>query len=199
MTIFSASGAQRGGIQILFGQQKQRSPALGSGLPWALKCSLTGHLTLLITNFGKWKTRKKRKSLAWMDVIYPQWNLCFCRLPASSPSLKHCFSLCFFACVALLRPSRFDPSLKQIWSYCSRHGQDDGSGTQLILRPSVCVLLWSLSDKPFKGMHKNSSSNNNSNNNNRRQQGCATATTTAECAHIAAVVAERRSKIESAC
>jgi hypothetical protein len=46
-------------------------------------------------------------------------------------------------------------------------------------------------------MHKNSSSNNN--NNNRRQQGCATATTTAECAHIAAVVAERRSKIESAC
>jgi hypothetical protein len=42
-------------------------------------------------------------------------------------------------------------------------------------------------------MHKNSS------NNNRRQQGCATTTTAAESAHIATVIAERRSEIESAC
>jgi hypothetical protein len=41
-------------------------------------------------------------------------------------------------------------------------------------------------------MHKNS-------NNNRRQHGSATTTTAAECAHIATVIAERRSEIESAC
>jgi hypothetical protein len=44
-------------------------------------------------------------------------------------------------------------------------------------------------------MHKNS----NNNNNNRRQQGCATTTTAAECAHIATVIEERRSEIESTC
>ncbi len=43
----SASDAQRGGVQVVFGHQKQWSPPLGSSVPWALKCSLTGRSTLL--------------------------------------------------------------------------------------------------------------------------------------------------------
>jgi hypothetical protein len=40
--IVSVSDAPRGGVQVLFGHQKQRSPPLGSSLPWALKYSVTG-------------------------------------------------------------------------------------------------------------------------------------------------------------
>ncbi len=163
--------------------------------PFAERLSVRSPAVLpYITNFGKWKKRKERKPC-------PEWRL---SIPMKSLLLS---SSCFFPFTKALRFFVFpcmccvvaaialDPSLKQIWSHCSRHGQDDGSGTQLILRPSVCVRLRSLSDKPFfKGMHKNSN-----NNNNRRQQGCATTTTAAECAHIATVIAERRSEIESAC
>jgi hypothetical protein len=35
--IVSVSDVPRGEVQVLFGHQKQWSPPLGSGLPWALK------------------------------------------------------------------------------------------------------------------------------------------------------------------
>jgi hypothetical protein len=45
-TIFSVSDAPIGGVQVLFGHQKQQSPPLGSGVPWALKWLLMGCSTL---------------------------------------------------------------------------------------------------------------------------------------------------------
>jgi hypothetical protein len=76
------------------------------------------------------------KSFTWDFVGFP---LKTSKLKMSSITLN----TSSLACVAAIV---FDPSLKQIclkqiWSYCSRHGQDDGSGMQLILRPSVCVRL----------------------------------------------------------
>jgi hypothetical protein len=47
-TIVSVSDAPRGRVQVLFGHQKQQSPPFGSGLPWALKCLVTGQSTLEI-------------------------------------------------------------------------------------------------------------------------------------------------------
>jgi len=44
--IVRVSDAPRGGVQVLFGHQKQQSLPLGSGLPWVLKCSVTGQSTL---------------------------------------------------------------------------------------------------------------------------------------------------------
>jgi len=35
--IFNAPHAQIREVQVLFGHQKQQSPAFGSGLPWTLK------------------------------------------------------------------------------------------------------------------------------------------------------------------
>ncbi len=46
----SASDTPRGGVQVLFWHQKQPSPPLRSGLPWALKCSLTNCSTLPYVN-----------------------------------------------------------------------------------------------------------------------------------------------------
>jgi hypothetical protein len=46
LTIASVSDASREGVQVLFWHQKHTSPPLGSGLPWALKCSVTGRSTL---------------------------------------------------------------------------------------------------------------------------------------------------------
>jgi len=46
LMIFSASNVPIGGIQVLFWHQKQWSPPLGSDLPWARKCSVTGQFTL---------------------------------------------------------------------------------------------------------------------------------------------------------
>jgi hypothetical protein len=43
--IITLSNAPRGGVQFVFGHQKQRSSPLDSGLPWALKCSVTGRST----------------------------------------------------------------------------------------------------------------------------------------------------------
>jgi hypothetical protein len=40
-TIVDVSDASRGGVQVLFGHQKQQSRPLGSGLPWVLKCLIT--------------------------------------------------------------------------------------------------------------------------------------------------------------
>jgi len=37
-----------GGVQILFGQDKQWSPPLGSDLPLALKCLITSQFTLVV-------------------------------------------------------------------------------------------------------------------------------------------------------
>jgi hypothetical protein len=86
--------------------------------------------------------KQERKEKPW-----PEWTLSIpmkslllsssCFFPFAKALLFFVFPCmcCVVAAIAL------DPSLKQIWSYCSRHGQDDGSGTQLILRPSVCVLL----------------------------------------------------------
>jgi hypothetical protein len=45
--IFSATDALIGGVQVLFGHQKQRSPPLGFSLPWALKWLFMGCSTLL--------------------------------------------------------------------------------------------------------------------------------------------------------
>jgi hypothetical protein len=45
-TIVSVSDVPRGEVQVLFGHQNQWSPPLKSGLPWALKCSVTGRSTL---------------------------------------------------------------------------------------------------------------------------------------------------------
>ncbi len=47
LIIFSASDALIGEVQVLFGPQKQQSPPLGSGLPWALKWLLMGCSTLV--------------------------------------------------------------------------------------------------------------------------------------------------------
>ncbi len=47
LKIFSAPDGPIGGVQVLIGHQKQRSPPLRFGLPWALKCSLTGRSTLV--------------------------------------------------------------------------------------------------------------------------------------------------------
>jgi hypothetical protein len=44
--IVSVSNAPREGVQVLFGHQKQQSTPLGSGLSWALKCSVTSQPTL---------------------------------------------------------------------------------------------------------------------------------------------------------
>ncbi len=47
LMISNAPDASIGGVQVLFGLQKQWSPPLGSGLPWALKWSLMGCSTLV--------------------------------------------------------------------------------------------------------------------------------------------------------
>jgi hypothetical protein len=49
--IFTASNAPIKEIQVLFGHQKQGNPPLGSGLPEALKCSVTGWFTLYESGF----------------------------------------------------------------------------------------------------------------------------------------------------
>jgi len=62
LTIVSVSDVPRGGVQVLFGHQKQRNPPFGSSLPWELKCSVTGRSTLhmeivvrvLFFNFVMW-------------------------------------------------------------------------------------------------------------------------------------------------
>jgi len=46
--IFSASDVPRKGVQIFFGHQKQWNPPYGFGLPRVLKCSFTGHSTLVL-------------------------------------------------------------------------------------------------------------------------------------------------------
>jgi len=46
LTIVNVSDVPRGGVQVLFGHKKKQSPALGSALPRALKCSVTGRSTL---------------------------------------------------------------------------------------------------------------------------------------------------------
>jgi len=63
---FSASDTLRGGVQVLFGYQKQHSPPIESGLPWALKCSLTGCSTLLHVNI--WSVFPNREGLH--DSVY---------------------------------------------------------------------------------------------------------------------------------
>jgi len=52
--IFSAPNAPIGGVQVLFGHQKQQRPPLGSSLPWVLKCSITDRSTL-----ATWRLRVK--------------------------------------------------------------------------------------------------------------------------------------------
>ncbi len=47
LMIFSASGGPIRGVEVLLEHQEQQSPPFGSGLPWVLKCSVTGQLTLL--------------------------------------------------------------------------------------------------------------------------------------------------------
>ncbi len=49
LKIFSAPHAPIGGVQVLIGHQ-----LLGSGLPWALNCSLTGRSTLVSLVPGPW-------------------------------------------------------------------------------------------------------------------------------------------------
>ncbi len=44
--IVCVSVAPRGGVQVLFGHQKQQSPLIGCSLSWALKCSITSQPTL---------------------------------------------------------------------------------------------------------------------------------------------------------
>jgi hypothetical protein len=61
--IVSVSDAPRGGVQVLFGHQKQRSPPLGSSLPWALKCSVTGRCTL--SGPGGYNFYKKNSVAVW--------------------------------------------------------------------------------------------------------------------------------------
>jgi hypothetical protein len=46
LTIASMSDAPRREVQVLLGHQKQQSPPLWSGLPWALKCLVTSWSTL---------------------------------------------------------------------------------------------------------------------------------------------------------
>ncbi len=48
LTIFNVPNAPIKGVQIFFGHQKQQSPPLGSGLSWALKCSITNQFTLVL-------------------------------------------------------------------------------------------------------------------------------------------------------
>ncbi len=48
-TFFSAPDAPIGGVYVLFGHHKQQSPPLWSGLPWAVKCSVTSRFTLILT------------------------------------------------------------------------------------------------------------------------------------------------------
>jgi len=54
LMILSAPNASIRGVQVLFGHQKQWSPPLGSGLPWALKWSLIGCSTLYISKLVLW-------------------------------------------------------------------------------------------------------------------------------------------------
>ncbi len=63
---FSASDTLRGSVQVLFGYQKQHSPPIESGLPWALKCSLTGCSTLPHVNI--WSVLPNREGLH--DSVY---------------------------------------------------------------------------------------------------------------------------------
>jgi hypothetical protein len=46
--IFNVLNAPIKGVQVLFGHQKQQSPPLGSGLPWALKCLVISQFTLVL-------------------------------------------------------------------------------------------------------------------------------------------------------
>jgi hypothetical protein len=46
--MFNVPNAPIGGVQILFGQQKQWSLPLGSDLPLALKCLITSLFILLV-------------------------------------------------------------------------------------------------------------------------------------------------------
>jgi len=48
LTILSVPNAPIGGVQIVFGQQNQWSPPLGSNLPLALKCLITNQFTLVV-------------------------------------------------------------------------------------------------------------------------------------------------------
>jgi hypothetical protein len=48
LRIFSVPNAPIGGVQILFGQQKQWNPPCGSDLPLALKCLITGRFILVV-------------------------------------------------------------------------------------------------------------------------------------------------------
>lgn len=45
--ILNAPNAPIGGVQVMFGHQKQYSPPLGFSLAWALKCSVIGQFTLM--------------------------------------------------------------------------------------------------------------------------------------------------------
>ncbi len=46
LTNVTVSNVPRGGVQVFFGHQKQWSPPLGSGWPWALKCLVINRSTL---------------------------------------------------------------------------------------------------------------------------------------------------------
>jgi len=50
--IISVSNTPRGGVQVLFEHPKQQNSPLGSGLAWALKCSVTGWSTLALVYKG---------------------------------------------------------------------------------------------------------------------------------------------------
>jgi hypothetical protein len=49
--IFNAPNVPVREVQVLFGHHKQGNPPFGSGLPEALKCSVTGWFTLYESGF----------------------------------------------------------------------------------------------------------------------------------------------------
>jgi hypothetical protein len=57
--IITMSDASRGGVQVLFAHHNQLSPPLGSGLPWALKCSVTSQSTLCPFSSNKLNIKQK--------------------------------------------------------------------------------------------------------------------------------------------
>jgi hypothetical protein len=63
LMIFSAPNVPIREVQVLFGHHKQGNPPLGSGLPEALKCLVTGWFTLYESGFcfpffSHWKPPK---------------------------------------------------------------------------------------------------------------------------------------------
>ncbi len=90
---------QEEGVQVLFGHQKRRSPPLGSGLPWALKCSVTSWSTVVQVIHHHWNLISL--------VLYqgPQYDNLFI--------LVNCniFNMCCGGCTFFLNKRGFDWTL----------------------------------------------------------------------------------------